>query len=345
VIAVLKNYRRPNRKSWMLAGVCLLMLAASVSGARAAAEGQATNGPPPWLGLFGVAIQPSDGAVFTVGAKGLLLTSADQGKTWKQIPLQLREGGELFQDFDLYSIRFAPSGKVGYIVGENGTVLSSADGGATWKTGVSGTTKNLMKVFPVDDQNAVAVGADGTIVRTADGGATWQKAKSPKDIALFDVDFTDKNTGFIAGEFATVLGTTDGGQTWNLLSGGNTSDFTVGPWFTINFTDPQHGMVAGLAGDIETTDDGGKTLKPAKLPDQSGTYAVALDPANKKTWAIGTGGRTFVQSAGGQWKETPRTTFNDLTDIAVAGNRAVMVGLNGTILLSDDAGEKWQAVQ
>lgn len=325
--------------------VCLLMLGVSGQRGWAAMEGQSRSGPPPWLGLFGVAIEPSSGAIFTVGAGGLLMTSTDQGKTWKRIPLQLRQGGELFQDYDLYSIRFSPSGKLGLIVGENGTVLRSTDGGATWKTAPSGTTKNLMKVFLVDEQNAVAVGADGMIVRTTDGGASWQSAKSPKDITLFDVNFIDKNTGWIAGEFATVLGTTDGGQTWNLLSGGNTSDFTVGPYFTVNFTDAQHGLVAGLAGDVEISEDGGKTWRPSKLPDQSGTYAVAIDQAGKKIWAIGSGGRTFVQSAGGQWSETPRTTFNDLTDIALAGNRAVMVGLNGTILLSDDAGEKWQVVQ
>jgi len=328
----------------MLLGVCLVMLAVGGLGARAAVEAQQRTGPPPWLGLFGVAIRP-DGAVFAVGAKGLLMTSTDQGKTWTQVPLHLRDGGELFQDWDLYSIRFSPSGKVGYIVGENGTVVRSGDGGATWKTVPIGTTKNLMKVFPIDDQNAVAVGADGTIIRTTDGGENWQNAKSPKFITLFDVNFLDKNTGWIAGEFATVLGTTDGGQTWNLLSGGNTADFTIGPYFTINFTDPQHGLVAGLAGDVETSDDGGKTWKPAKLPDSVGTYAVAIDPATKRIWAAGTGGRTFSQSAGGQWTEAQRATFNDLTDIALAGNRVVMVGLNGTILLSDDAGEKWQAVQ
>ena len=259
--------------------------------------------------------------------------------------MQLRPGGELFQDWDLYSIRFSPSGKLGLIVGENGTIVRSDDGGATWKKVESGTTKNLMKVFPVDDQNAVAVGADSTILRTTDGGNTWQSEKSPVLITLFDVTFVDKNTGWIAGEFATVFGTTDGGQTWNLLTGGKTSDFTIGPYFTVNFSDAQHGVVAGLAGDVETTDDGGKTWKPAKLPEQSGTYAVAIDPATKKVWAVGLGGRTFELSSAGQWVAGPRSTFNDLTDIALAGQRAVIVGLNGTILLSDDAGEKWQVVQ
>lgn len=344
MIAVLKNYRRSNRTVWALLGVGLLTLVVGGFSARAAVEGQQRSGPPPWLGLFGVAIK-ADGAMFTVGAKGLLMTSTDQGKTWAQMPLHLRDGGELFQDWDLYSIRFSPSGKLGLIVGENGTIVRSDDGGATWKTVTSGTTKNLLKVFLVDDQNAVAVGADGMIVRSTDGGVTWQTAKSPKDITLFDVNFLDKNTGWIAGEFATVLGTTDGGQTWNVLSGGNTADFTIGPYFTVNFTDAQHGMVAGLAGDVELSEDGGKTWKPAKLPTETGTYAVAIAPGAKKIWATGTGGRTFTQSAGGQWVEAPRATFNDLTDIALAGNQAVMVGLNGTILVSNDAGEKWQAVQ
>jgi photosystem II stability/assembly factor-like uncharacterized protein len=53
----------------------------------------------------------------------------------------------------------------------------------------------------------------------------------------------------------------------------------------------------------------------------------------------------FAQGADGKWQAVPRVTFNDLTDIAFAGNEGVMVGLSGTILVSDDAGEKWQVVQ
>jgi photosystem II stability/assembly factor-like uncharacterized protein len=345
VIEVLKNYRRPPTSIWMIAALVFLLLGLSRTSAYAAQEAQSSNGPPAWIGLFGVAIEPTSGAYFAAGAKGMLMTSTDQGKTWKQIPVQLRPGGRLFQDYDLYSIRFSPSGKLGLIVGENGIVLRSTDSGSTWQTEPSGTLNNLMKVFLVDDQNAVAVGINGEIRRTTDGGQTWQGVKSPKEITLFDVTFLDKNTGWIAGEFSTVLGTSDGGKTWNLLSGGNTADFTIGPFFTINFTDAKRGMVAGLAGDIETSEDGGKTWKSTKLSDPAGMFAVALDASNNKAFAIGSGGRTFVRGANGQWAEAPRVTFNDLTDIALAGNHAVMVGLNGTILLSDDAGEKWQAVQ
>ncbi len=342
----LRDIDKISKKFWTLLGVGILTIAIAISAIAvpAATEGQKRSGAPPWLGLFGTAIRP-DGAMFIVGSKALLLVSTDHGKSWTQTTLKERAGDQLFQDRDLYSIRFTPDGKLGLIVGENGTIMRSADGGGTWTAQTSGTPKNLLKVFLLDDQTAVAVGADGTIVRTTDGGAHWQIIKCPKLITLFDVTFTDKNTGWAVGEFATVLNSTDGGQTWKVVSGGNTNDFTIGPYFTVNFTDAQNGIAGGLAGELATTYDGGKTWKPAKLPDQVGAYAVVVDAANKKVWAGGTGGRAFYQPIGGQWQEAPRATFNDLSDIALSGNEGVMVGLNGTILLTDNAGEQWQAVQ
>jgi photosystem II stability/assembly factor-like uncharacterized protein len=313
--------------------------------ARAAIEGQRVAAPPHWLGLFGVAIRPSDGAIFAVGAKALLLVSTDHGKSWMQVPVKVRDGTELFQDWDLYSIRFAPDGKAGFIVGEGGVILISTDGGDSWNKVGSGTQKTLLKVSVFDAQDAIAVGDDGTILRTIDGGAHWQSSKSPKEITLFDATYTDKNAVWIAGEFSTVMNSTDGGLSWKVVTGGNTDAFTVGPYFTINFIDAQHVIAGGLAGEIGTSEDGGKTWKTGALPDQVGAYTIAIDPATKKIWAAGTGGRTFAQGADGKWQEASRSTFNDLTDIAFAGNEGVMVGLNGTILLSDNAGEKWQAVQ
>ena len=194
----------------------------------------------------------------------MLLTSSDQGKTWTQRTIKEREGSDLFQDRDLYAIRFAPGGKVGWIVGEDGIVMKSDDGGATWTRQDSGSKKNLFNVFAADDQQVVAIGADGTILRTADGGSHWQSVKSPKNVSLFGIIFLDKNTGYAVGEFSTILATTDGGRNWTLAYGGNTGDFTVGPYFSIAFSDPQHGIACGLAGDLLATEDGGKIMEGAE---------------------------------------------------------------------------------
>jgi photosystem II stability/assembly factor-like uncharacterized protein len=326
------------------AAACLLTVAATAITADSATEGVKRTSAPSWLSLFGVAIRP-DNEILVVGSKALLLTSTDQGKTWIQRTMQERPGGRLFQDRDLYSIRFDSSGKSGWVVGEEGIILHTTDGGDTWSLQKSGTTKNLFKIAVIDDKNVVVVGADGTILRTADGGDTWQSIKSPKNVTWFDVTFTDPQHGWMVGEFSTILASTDGGQTWTLNYGGNTGDFTIGPFFTVTFTDPQHGVVAGLAGDTAVTSDGGKTWQKQKLPDPVASYVVAEDPTSKALWAGGAGGRMFDQVPGGEWKPSDRATFHDLTDLAFAGKLGVAVGLNGTILLTDNAGEQWQAVQ
>jgi photosystem II stability/assembly factor-like uncharacterized protein len=334
---------RNKLKAWVIVAAGLLMIVAGAAAARGAVEGVARTGAPEWLSLFSVAIRP-DNTIFIVGSKALLLTSSDHGKTWLQRVVKEREGADLFQDRDLYAIRFSPGGKAGWIVGEGGIILKTADGGDTWTSQNSGVKNNLFNLYCADDNVVVAIGADGAIVRTADGGDHWQVLKSPKLISLFGLTFVNQNKGFIVGEFSTILATADGGQTWTLNYGGNTDDFTIGPYFSIAFSDPQHGLAAGLAGDLMVTDDGGNKWHAQRLPDPASGYVVAEDSSSKILWVAGVGGRMFNEAQGGQWQSVERTAFHDITDLAFAGDLGVAVGLNGTILLSNNAGAEWRAV-
>ena len=330
----------------VLLSACLLIVAIISSGAFGALEGTVSTAAPPWLSLFAVTMK-SGGSIYIVGSKALFMVSTDHGKTWLQRTLTERPGSPLFQDRELFSIRFTADGKTGWICGEEGIVLHTTDGGETWARQESGVKTNLFKLYVVGDKTAYAVGANATALRTVDGGDHWQSAKIPKAIDLFDITFSDKNTGWAVGEFSTILKTTDGGQTWLVQSGGNMGEYTIGPFFTITFTDPQHGITAGLSGELSITSDGGNTWQPAKLPDSSATatYTVAEDAASKKLWAGGTGGKMFRQNSRGQWQEVKQITFRDITDMAFVGNEGVAVGLNGTILLTSNAGGQWQAVQ
>jgi photosystem II stability/assembly factor-like uncharacterized protein len=331
-------------KVWGIAAAGLLIIVTGATAAsRGATEGVTRTGAPRWVSLFGVAILP-DNTIFVVGSKALLLISSDKGKTWLQRIVKEREGSELFQDRDLYAIRFSPGGKVGWIVGEEGVILKTADGGDTWTRQDSGVKSNLFNLCPVDNKVVVAVGADGTIVRTGDGGDHWRVLKSPKLVSLFDLTFVNQNVGFAVGEFSTILATADGGETWMLNHGGNTDDFTIGPYFSVIFSDPLHGIVSGLAGDLMVTADGGKTWQARKLPDSASGYVVAEESSSKRLWIAGVGGRMFNEAQDGQWQSVERTAFHDITDLAFAGELGVAVGLNGTILLSDNAGAQWRAV-
>src|SRR5216684_3424721 len=213
---------------------------------------------------------------------------------------------------------------------------------------------SLFSVTMKSDGSIYIVGSKALFMVSTDHGKTWLQRMLPErpgstlfqDRDLYSIRFTaDGKTGWICGEEGIMLHTTDGGETWLVQSGGNMGEYTIGPFFTITFTDPQHGIAAGLSGDLATTSDGGNTWQPAKLPDSSATYTFTDNTTTKRLWAGGTGGRMFGQNASGQWQKVEQVTFRDITDIAFVGNEGVAVGLNGTILLTSNAGEQWQAVQ
>ena len=253
----------------------------------------------------------------------------------------------------LFGVAIRPDNSI-YIVGSKALLMVSTDAGKSW-------TQRLIKeraggdLFQDRDLYSIRfgpagkagwiVGEDGLILRTDDGGKSWKTITSPKNVTIFDVTFVNKNVGWAVGEFSTILTTADGGQTWTLNYGGNTTDFTIGPYFSVSFSDPMHGIVAGLAGDIMVTADAGKSWQAKKLPDVVGSYVMAEDPAAKKLWIGGSGGKLFDEGPDGQWQAVDRSTFHDLNDMAFAGDLGVAVGLNGTILLTNNAGEQWQAVQ
>lgn len=335
------------RRSWLWAlggALAVAMFFAGPAVSRSAVNGN--NGKmvtraPQWLSLYGVAVR-SNGDVYVVGSKGLLMVSTDHGKTWDYRILDERPGNVLFQDRDLYAVRFSPDGKNGWIVGEMGIVMHTDDGGKTWQRQTSGITSNLFNLSVVDAQHAYACGAQGVLLSTDDGGAHWTTYKYKQPIAFFDVNFLASDNGWAVGEFETILHSTDGGKTWALNHGGQTGNYTVGPFFSIAFSDPQHGVVTGLHGGVAVTGDGGKTWTDANLPEPVATYTTAVQSGH--VWLGGAGGRLVQQDAAGKWT-IRRPSFNDITSLAFSGNMGYAVGLNGTIVRTDNAGEQWQAVK
>ncbi len=298
-------------------------------------EKSESTGPRPWEPLYGVAIH--SGTWFIVGARGLLLTTDDKAKTWHRRNLVNR---------DFYCIRFSPSDKVAWIIGEDGLAYFSDDGGKTWTAQKTGTEDRLLKIGIADDQKAAVAASDGTLLNTADGGKTWASQKF-KDITFFDIALNPNGEGWTVGEFETILHTLDAGKTWQVQRGGTTRDFRVGPYFAVDFEkNNQDGFVVGLNGLVMTTGDGGKTWKDTKLPINRALYVA--EGADNSLWMAGADG-TFIQAKTDQqqlsdWK-VANPTFNDISDLAIAGDVEVAVGLNGTVIFSEDSGAHWQTVR
>lgn len=89
----------------------------------------------------------------------------------------------------------------------------------------------------------------------------------------------------------------------------------------------------------------GSSVAPPVLAPRDAFYGVAV-PADGIIWAVGRGGK-IVRSddSGRKWMQQPAATDANLQSIAAWDTaRAVVVGNDGTVLLSADRGRSWQAV-
>ncbi len=315
---------------------CVGSIASAYATTTASGAGQTAR---PWESYYGVAIS-SAGRAIIVGDKGVVITSDDQGRSWKRN--QLNNSGKFY---DLYSVAFTSDGAHGWIVGDRGSIFQTDDRGTTWTLKPSKQSAALLKVAAIDAQKACAVGEHGVILCTGDGGATWNVQKF-EDLVFFDVAFTDPNNGWAVGEFATAVRTVDGGKTWTVQTGAQRT-ISADPYFAIAFDNASNGLVLGLSGSNMTTADGGKTWKTGGVNDDSRSFYAAAPIRSNDSNGYYVGGENGITARVMQGKVelTSSTTSNAITSLAFAPNFAIAVGLYGTIMRSDDGGQHWSLVK
>lgn len=152
----------------------------------------------------------------------------------------------------------------------------------------------------------VAVGDDGYIVLSDDDGATWRRAKAPDGPLLTAVFFADPKDGWAVGHDSTILATSDGGETWTRQFSAPTEQR---PLMDVVFLDPRHGIAVGAYGAYFETTDGGHAWSARKiLPEDKHLNAIVR------------------VTAGG------------------AASRLLILGEEGTILVSANEGRDWTKV-
>lgn len=138
-------------------------------------------------------IARAGGRLVAVGARGHIVYSDDEGKSWKQASVPVSS--------DLVAVQF-PTARKGWATGHDGVILHSSDGGETW-----------VKQF--DGRDAVRVLASS--YKDAGDAITEEIAQlieQGPDKPLLDVWFDDDTTGYVVGAFNFIFRTEDGGVTW-----------------------------------------------------------------------------------------------------------------------------------
>ena len=275
-----------------------------------------------------------------LGAGCFNASAGDVPIPWKEAPLPAPAAGKA-----LYGVCGLPDGKHGWIVGAEGLCLSTSDGGQTWEKRETGSGATLLDVRFNDATHGWAVGngdpnapqarghvvmmpgmamKSSTLLITEDGGKTWQAHWVPTNFELWAVETSAAPALQIcpSGGDQHLDGDNlrcNGGKGWS-------SDRIFRALFDLRAQDAEHWIAVG------------SPVSVGFMPTPTSELYTT-----KKCRAL------FSKDGGKSWSVSKGTEVMKgrcLRGLAVKkGAPAIAVGDGGTILLSEDAGEAWKAVE
>jgi photosystem II stability/assembly factor-like uncharacterized protein len=255
--------------------------------------------------------------IVTVGERGQVLLSDDQGASWRQSLTPTLS--------TLNAVYFADSTH-GWAVGHDEVILRSDDGGEHWSRVHfrPDGEQPLLDVWFRDADHGIAVGAYSAYYTSVDGGRTWQaQAFAPVVPAVKRGP---------AAPAADAMGEGDEGVQYHLNAIAAAASGRL--------------YLAAEAGHLYRTDDGGATWLTLKSP-YEGSYFGLLPLDGDVVLAFGMRGHLYrSENGGGDWSEIGTAVQAMLTSGVRLPNGGVAVtGLAGVLLVSGDGGRSFRLEQ
>ncbi|MGN6525784.1 MAG: YCF48-related protein [Burkholderiaceae bacterium] len=291
----------------------------------------------------------ADGTALAVDDGGQVLRSADGGLTWAVVGTLPSAAGHM---------RFTSTGTVlvalsGYSY-QNGSwswggVMRSVDRGASW-TSVPGTagfgsslSERVADFVMLDGGTILAAGDGARLMRSTDDGASFASLRPDPSPSLAAVAAADASIGIAVGSGGTVRRTVDGGATGTSVWTPATSNLRA-----VAFADASLGVVVGEGGTGGTTlrtADGGATWISGVAYGLSGDLVSVAHVSGSTFVACGPAGLWRSVDGGLFWQPVTLSGLPPGATLeAVAfgsGGKGVLLGDDGTVWSSADAGLTW----
>ena len=243
------------------------------------------------------------GAFLAAGKDGTVIIKIDSGSQWEDISFDAGEE-------DIRGVSLNGNSSV-VIVGSNGSIWKY-DSGSWSDYSISGV--DLLDVSFLDSERGIAVGEEGAILFSDDGGATWDYRDAPSEASssrIIDVEFYSDIRAYAITDMGEVMKSsreisTPVGFLWNMQyfeSEGGSSNLGVN-LTSIEVATTNKFLLSGTEGYLSMSKDGGNIVNRQMIP---------IDNL---------------------------TAFNDIA--MLDGFRGIAVGSNGSILITERAGEDEQ---
>jgi photosystem II stability/assembly factor-like uncharacterized protein len=302
----------------------------------------------PWFSTNSLCYFSLDRAL-TVGAKGRIYSSDNQGIVWK------KESNLIFNG-DIYDVQFT-SPLVGYCRSANmeggiwNTLISKTmDGGQSWHTIAGDIYEGVEAMYFLGDLTGYysAYGFNGLILyKTDDGGFNWTEIQTGLDINSVVLSFFDQNKGLMA-DYHWLLSTTDGGNSWQLINDEVISNTEV---LDIEYRSQDSIFVVGydyFEPGIAASYDGGQSWERIPIADFTTGYDICF--ATDNLAFIASDNSIFKSADGGQsWSKCIVNAAHDIKFKKISFptpdiGYAVGHGLFENFFKTTDGGDHWEPV-
>ena len=268
--------------------------------------------------LLDITLTPEQNRIITVGDRGHILYSDDDGKVWKQATVPTQQM--------LTSVYFStPS--TGFAVGHDALILKTTDSGGSWQILYQDRALEapLLDVWFANEDDGIAVGAFGTVLTTDDGGVTWSDRTADLDneegFHYNAITSDGEGNVWLVGEAGLLFCSGDGGQQWQRLN----SPYQ-GSLFGVTASNNKV-IIHGLLGNAFISTNQGHSWEPINTH-LTKTLFGSLTRKNGRTVLVGSAGAIVREEA--EWTANirhGRMLLNALTE--TANGELLAVGQGG----------------
>jgi photosystem II stability/assembly factor-like uncharacterized protein len=271
------------------------------------------------------------------GGEGLICRTDDGGQTWV-FP-------ETHTTQRLESVAFGDAHN-GIAVGRYGVVLATQNGGLFWSVRDSGTEVWLRQAAFLGSDLAAICGSDGVVSLSTSGGLYWEAVTPPAQETLGSVSFTTSGGLLVAGGAGALWESDPSFSSWLAHQQG-----TRNTLFAAASPGGAAAVAVGLKGTIVRSEDTGFSWTEIPTGTDTTFYGIDFAPDQHGSpglhgMAVGEGGYALRTEDGG-WSWEPMVTGNTVGFLDVeclSENKAVAVGWQCAISLTEDGGQTWTEV-
>lgn len=262
-----------------------------------------------------LAVSVAGERLVSVGERGMVLLSDDQGRSWRQarsVPVSVT----------LTDVCFI-SATQGWAVGHSGVVLHSEDAGDNWTLQLDGA--QAARAVLAEAQRRAEAGEAGAEAAVRSAG--YLVGDGP-DKPFLSVHFTDAERGWIVGAYGLALETVDGGRNWRSIVG-RIPNPRGNHLYQIR-EDGERLMIAGEQGALFRSADAGASFEAVGTP-YGGTYFGTVAAGSGAVLAFGLRGNAWRSEDGiTQWRQL---------DLGQPVTVAAGLRMNdGSVVLADESG-------